>query len=191
MKNVTCLLLVSIVFVGCSSVKVFSDMDSSVNFTQYNSLEYYGWLKNSDQILSRFDKERIEKAFAHEFKTRGINAVEENGDLVVALFIITEDKTSATATTNNYGGYGYGGYYGYGPGWGWGVGHSTTTYHEYDYTVGTIVVSVFDKKEEKLVWEGIGSKEVSEDPKKRERTIPYAVKQIMAQYPIKPIPTKK
>jgi hypothetical protein len=80
--------------------------------------------------------------------------------------------------------YGYGGYYGYGPGWGWGGGMSTTTVNTYDYTVGTLVCSVFDTNEKKLIWEGSGSGEINENPQDRENSIPKAVSKIMAQYPI-------
>ena len=89
-----------------------------------------------------------------------------------------------------FDGYGYGGYYGYGPGWGYGSGYSTTTINEYDYVEGTLVCDIFDKKEEKLIWEGIGTKTVDENLQTREKNIPYSVKKIMAQYPVKPLPTK-
>jgi hypothetical protein len=188
MKNLSFLLLVALVLLSaCSGIKVVSDMDPSVNFNDHKTLEYYGWVEESDQIMNRFDKERIENAFASEFKSRGIEVVEQGqGDIVVALYIVTEEKTQKSASTTHhggYGGYGYGGYYGYGPGWGWGGGHSTTTISEYAYLEGTLVCSVFDKATEQLIWEGIGTKTISEDPKRRERNIPEAVKRIMAQYP--------
>ena len=66
--------------------------------------------------------------------------------MIVTLYIVTEDKTQITANTTGTGG--YGGYYGYGPGYGWGGGHSTTTYSEYDYTVGTLVIAVYDEAPE-------------------------------------------
>ena len=87
-----------------------------------------------------------------------------------------------------YGGYGgyYGGYYGYGPGYGWGGGHSTTTIQEYDYAVGTLVCDVFDAEKKVLIWEGIGTKTIVEDPAKREKTIPKSVQAIMAKFPVLP-----
>ena len=130
----------------------------------------------------------IEKAFGAEFSKRGLEYVQEGGDLIVTLFIVIEEKTSTTATTNQMGGgYGYyGRYYGYGPGYGWGGGYSTTTIDEYDYQVGTLVCDVFDAKKEVLVWEGIGTKTIAEDPAKREKTIPEAVQAIMSRFPVTP-----
>ncbi len=90
---------------------------------------------------------------------------------------------------------GYGGYYGYGPGWGWGSGMgmsmSTTTVQEYNYTVGTLVIDVYDKEDEKLIWESIGTGTVNDNPQKRNKNRPKTIAQIMAQYPVKPIEEKK
>ena len=88
---------------------------------------------------------RIEDAFAKEFADRGLSLVNENGDLIVTLFVVVQQKTQQTANTTTMGGY-YGGYYGYGPGWGWGPGHTTTTISEYNYKEGTLVCDVFDKQ---------------------------------------------
>jgi hypothetical protein len=174
---------------SCTGIKVVADADPTVDWSQHKTIEYYGWAEESDQILTRFDKERIENAFAHEFKRRGFELVDNGGDLVVSLFIVVEQKTQKTATTTSmgggYGGY-YGGYYGYGPGYGWGGGHSTTSIQEYDYAVGTLVCDVFDKEKEVLIWEGIGTKTVDEDPAKRESSIPKAVQAIMSKFPVAP-----
>ena len=174
---------------SCSSLKVYSDVDPTTDFSKYKSLEYYGWAEESDKLLTQLDKERIEKAFGAEFRRRGFEIVESGGDMIVTLFIVVEQKKAATATTTGmggaYGGY-YGGYYGYGPGYGWGGGHSTTTIQEYDYSVGTLVCDVFDKKDEKLIWEGIGTGEINENPKNRDKNIPKTVSAIMSKVPVPP-----
>lgn len=186
MKKIIFLLPVIFAF-SCSSLKVMTDFDPTIDFSSYKSLEYYGWAENSDKILNRFDKERIEKSFAHEFKRRGIDIVEKGqGDMVVSLYIVTEQKTSTTAHTNHYGGYGYGGYYGYGPGWGWGGGHSTTTYSQYDYIEGTLIVSVFDAKKKELIWEAVGRGTVDENRKHADQKIARTVEKIMYKYPVRP-----
>lgn len=191
-KNILALFVLGLmIFSGCSSITLHSDYDKSVDFTKYKTISYYGWADNSDKLLSPFDKERLEKAFGEEFINRGYTFVKEGGDMIVALYIVTEQKQQTTATTTGMGGgYGYGGHYGYGPGWGWGGGMSTTTVNTYDYTVGTLVCSVFDAKEQKLIWEGSGSGEVDDNPQTRENNIPKSVAKIMSQYPIPVIKTK-
>ena len=193
MKNSLRLSILSILVISlitsCSSLSVNSDYDKTVDFTKYKTYSYYGWADNSDKILNQFDKERIEKAFGNEFAKRNLQFVESGGDLVVTLHIVTEQKQQTTATTTGVGG-GYGGYYGYGPGYGWGGGMSTTSYNTYDYTVGTLVVDVYDDKEQKLVFESIGSDTVSENPQKREQTTPQVISAMMKPFPIKPVSTK-
>jgi hypothetical protein len=178
---------------SCSSISVTSDYDKTVDFTQFKTYEYYGWADESDKILNDIDKRRIEQAVEAEFGKRGMQLVKGNGDLVVTLFIVVQEKTEQRATTTGAGAYGgyYGGYYGYGPGWGWGPSYSTTTVSTYDYNVGTLVVDVFDKANEKLIWEGAGQGTIEENPQNRDKTIPKAVSKIMYNYPVRPIPEKK
>lgn len=172
---------------ACSSLKVTSDYDKTADFTKYKTFNYYGWQEDSDKILNRFDKERIEEAFGAEFKKRGITFTESGGDAIVSLFIVVDQKTQTTAYTDHYGGmYGsrYGGY-GYG-GWGMAGGASTTTYSESDYLVGTLVCDVFDADTKQLIWQSIGSGTVDDNPNSREKNIPKVVAKIMYQYPVKP-----
>ena len=186
-------MFVAFLVFGCSSIKVISDYDDTIDFTQYKTYEYFGWSEESDKVMNRFDRERIEKAFGEEFAARGMKYVEKGGDLIVTLFIVVEEKTQKSAYTTGFGGgYGgyYGGYYGYGPGYGWGSSYSTTHVSEYDYKVGTLICDVHDVQNKKLIWEGIGTKTIVENPEKREKTIPYAVKLMMSKYPVKPLPEK-
>lgn len=194
MKNL--LFVIVILFLaGCSSIKVTSDYDTTVDFTQFKTFEYYGWAEESNKILNQLEQERIETAFGKELKKRGLSSVEKGagGDLIITLYVITEQKTSTTAntTTTGMGGYGYGGYYGYGPAYGWGgssMHNSTTTYSERDYTVGTLVIDVYDAKEKKLIWESVGSGTLQESktPEAKEKNTNVAVSKIMATYPVAP-----
>jgi len=184
------------IFSSCaSSIKVSSQYDHEVDFNQYKTYSYLGWSNNSGDLMNDFDKRRVEAAFAYEFENRGMKYVETGGDVEISLFLVTEQKTATTAYTNHYGaggpsGYGYGGGYGgyyYGSAWGWGGGYSSTSYHEYDYTQGTLVCDVFDAKEKKLVWQSVGSGTVDDDSSSRDKGIPKAVAKIMSGYPVQPI----
>ncbi len=180
-------LLVMLILGACSSVKVTSDYDKSIDFSKYKTFEYYGWAEESDKILNRFDKERIEAAFGDEFDKRNLQLVNEGGDMVVSLFVVVDQKTSTTAYTDHYnmGGYGYGDWgWGYG---GMGMGTSTTRYTENDYLVGTLVVDVFDKAEKKLIWQGVGQKTVDENPNTREANAIKIAAAIMKPFPIQPV----
>ncbi|MCB0821433.1 MAG: DUF4136 domain-containing protein [Bacteroidales bacterium] len=191
------LILLSVLFIlmglltSCSSLRISADYDKTVDFSKYKTIEFYGWAKESDKLLNGMDKTRIEDAFANEFYKRGMSLTRENGDLVVTLYIVIADKSETTAHTTNmgYGGY-YGGYYGYGPGWGWGPNYSTTTVSTYNYKEGTLICSVYDKANERLIWEGIASKTIDENPSNRERNIPKIVAMLMKKYPVEPVASK-
>ncbi len=189
MKYLVSIWLLSIIFLGaCSSIKVTSDSDKEADFSKYKTFEYYGWAEESDKILNRFDKERIESAFGDEFTKRGLKYVKDGGDMVVSLYIVVDQKTSTTAYTNHYGGgYGYGGRGWYGGYGGMGMGSSTTTYSQNDYLVGTLVVDVFDKAEKKMIWQSVGQKTVDDNPKTREKNSAKVAAAIMKPFPIKPI----
>ena len=181
----TLLMLFVLVLGSCSSLKITSDQDDTVDFSKYKDFYYLGWAEESDKMLNDLEKRRIEAAFRDEFTKRGIEFVNQSeADAAVSLFIVVDQKTSTTAYTNHYGGYGYGGrMY---PGWGWGGGFSSTTYSENDYLVGTLVVDVFDVNTKELVWQGVASKTISENPQQREKNIPRVAKALMSKYPVAP-----
>ena len=97
---------------------------------------------------------------------------------------MVDSKTSTTAYTTYTGGMGYG----YGR-WGWGMGTgmgtSTTSFSEDDYLEGTIVVDFYDESTKNLVWQGVLTKKVTENPQKREKTTPKNVSKLMKKYPVK------
>ncbi len=191
MKKCIYLILLAIVSTACgSSVSVTSDYDKTVDFTKYKTFTYYGWANNSDKVLTDFDKERLETAFGNEFSNRGWTINQSNGDAVVSLYIVVDQKTSYSSYTDHYDNGMYGGMYasryGYGNGYGMGMGNSTTTTTQNDYEVGTLIVDVFDAETKKQIWQGIGTQTISENKKNREQKINAAVAKIMAAFPVQP-----
>ena len=180
-------LFIITILTNCSGLKVVSDKDDTEDFTQFKTFEYWGWAENSDQVLNRFDKERIESSFAEEAKKRGMTKVESGGDVIASLFVVGQAKTEQTAHTTTMGMGGRGGRGMRSPGWGWGTAHSTTVINENQYVEGTIMIELFDQAEKKLIWQALGTKRISDDPQKRERGIPKMVAAIMKKYPVKPI----
>jgi hypothetical protein len=175
---------------GCSSLQVFSDYDKSVDFSKYDTFMFYGWSDNSGQVLNELDQVRFERGFAEEFAKRGWKFVEQDGDAVVSLFIVMDQKTSYTSYTDHYGAGMYGGMYG--PRYGWGMPMSSTTQTtENDYVEGTLVVDVFDAKEKKQIWHGVAKKTINENPNNRETNIKRVVEAIMDKFPIQPVKASK
>ena len=184
MKKISLLsaVLIFVAMTFSQAQKVTSDMDKNADFSKYKTYVFLGWQDESDKVLNDFDKKRLQDSFKAEFDKRDLTLVEEGGDMAVSLFIVINQKTSTTAYSNYYGGGMGRGYYG--GGWGWGNGSATTTYSENDYLEGTLVIDVFDQESKQLIWQGVATKTINENPKKREKNIPKAVNKLMWKFPI-------
>jgi len=176
------LLAIAAALVSCTTVKVVSDVDKTIDFTQYKTFSFLGWQENSDRLLNDLDKIRLHEAFGNELEARGLSYVENDGDMDITLFVVVDRKTTVTAYNNYYGG-GYGGYGRYGGGWGYGSG--TTTYSESDYVEGTLVMDAFDGKTKNQIWQGVATSTINENPAKREQSIPKKVAELMYKFPVK------
>jgi hypothetical protein len=80
----------------------------------------------------------------------------------------------------------------YGPGWGYGMYRypygptmTTSTTTERRYTMGTLIIDVFDVAAQELVWRGTGEGEVHQarDPADRQARTDEAVWQVMRSFP--------
>jgi hypothetical protein len=171
------LLFVSLV----SEAQIKADYDKNTDFQSFKTYSIVGWEKNSDQILTPFDKERIINSLNTELSTRGLTKTDPGADIDITLFIVVEQKTSQTAYTTFNGGYGYRGRWGWGYG---GMGSASTSYSEEDYLQGTFVLDMYHKGQ--LIWQGVITDTVKEKPEKREKSIPKKMKKLMKKFPVNP-----
>jgi hypothetical protein len=161
---------------GCSTISVNQDYDPAYDFSK---LKTFGFIPiTAEAGIDQLNADRLGEALKTNLTAKGFTLAEK-ADFGIALFFTKSTKTQVTSS----GGYGYGygyGYRGYG-----GMGYTDV----YQYDEGTLVVDFIDMAENKLVWRGIGSGVVSDNPSVEERTanINNAVMQILDQFP----PTKK
>lgn len=188
--SISMLLALLVIAGSLFAQQVKSDFDKNVDFTKFKTYTFLGWQEDSDNQLNDFDKERILSAFKKELEVRGLTKSDQNPDLGITLFLVISQEESVTAYTNYNGGYGYGGRWGWGMGYG-GMGSSTTSYSKDDYLEGTLVIDFYDNNTKELVYQGILTKTVVENPKKRETSIPKAINKLMSKYPVKPMKGKK
>jgi hypothetical protein len=159
------------------ALKVTSDYDKTVNFQPYKTFRMVQ-LDMQHQSISQLNQSRIISAVKSQMTKKGFQEV-ENPDLKVNAVIILQDKKSVTANTDYYG---YGGYYR--PyAWGGGMSSSSTTYNVTNYKDGSLIIDIVDAKTDKLVWEGIGNKEIDKPASDPDKAINDAVAQIMAGFP--------
>lgn len=173
----------SIVAASCgSTLKVTNDYDKSANFSNYKTFSIYR-VKTIGSV-SQLNADRIVNSIKAEMVAKGFNYVESNGDLTINAITILKDKKAVSATTNYYG---YGGLYrpyGYYGGMGMPSGISVSTYN---YKDGSLTIEMVDTRTTKMVWQGIGNKEIDSPSKDPDTAIRNGVNKIMATFP----PTKK
>lgn len=186
-KTIYLLLLIFTFLASCSSLDVTTDWDRDVNFSNFKTFSFYPWDYKNGYQINDYDKHTILAAIENDLISKGYTYEKTGGDLVVSIFVALEGRTSYEAYTNHYGGWaGYGGgwgYYGLGYGYYWGPGYSTTTVTQRNYKQGTLIIDIFNAADKKLIWQGIGSREVENDLDKRDKMLPKNVQQILQQFP--------
>lgn len=191
------ILLLAVLLASCEGVKVTNQWDKELDFNQFKTYSLYPWDTHNSLIINDYDKQTILTAIMSEMDKRGYQHIEKDGELIVSAFVIIENKTSVEAYTNHYGGWaGYGGGWGYHGrmgyyGYGYGPSYSTTTVYENNYDQGTLIIDIFNLSNKKLIWQGIGSAEVTNDMEKRDRRLPTSITSIFRRYPVTPKKNKK
>jgi hypothetical protein len=165
---------------GCSSkLKVTSDYDKAIDFNQYRTFSLHLVPEPEKQSISQLNRDRIYNAVKNEMQKKNFKE-SASPDMMVHVAAIVKNKQSVSSNTNYYG---YGGYYRpYGWGGAGGMSSGYTTYNVEDYKEGSIIIDIVDAKTEKLIWEGVGNKEI-DTPKDPDAAIQNAVATIMASYP--------
>lgn len=175
LKSLSLLLFVA-VLASCSSVRVASDYDKSVDYSQYNTYAFYK--EGIDKVeIHDLDKKRILKAIDKELQAKGMS-VSENPDLLVNIF--TEARERVDVNQFNAG-WGYGWGWGWNP-WMWGGNYTSVS----RTTEGSLYIDLIDGKKKELVWQGVGEGVLTKNIEKKEERINEFVSKILAKFPPQP-----
>ncbi|MGX7666988.1 DUF4136 domain-containing protein [Flavobacterium pedocola] len=173
MKTIRLLALSLLLVLGaCSSVRVDSDFDKNVDFSQYKT---YAFQKSGiDKAeISDLDKRRILRAIDTEMGKKGYTK-NDAPDLLVNIF--TKERERVDVNQYNAG-------WGYGWGWGWNPYFWGGRTYVSTSTEGTLYIDLIDAKKKELIWQGKGSGYLAEDNSKKEERIQEFVSKILAQFP--------
>jgi hypothetical protein len=171
MKNI-CLSMLTLTLLGCSSISVFTDHDSGVDFSKYKTFAYFK--PGIDKVeISDLDKRRILKAIDQQMEGKSIMK-SDMPDLLVS--INTTAKEKVYVNQMNYGFWGWG--WGWNP-WMWGPNANTVS----TQTEGALYIDLIDAKTKQLVWQGKGKGGISEYTKDRDERIGIFVEEILKNYP--------
>jgi len=151
---------------SCSTVSVVTDFEADIDFSQYKTFAFYK--KGIDKAkISDIDKRRILKAIEAELETKGF-VKSKNPDLLISIFAKSRKKVDVSRRHN----YWFPSYY-----------YNRDRLRINKYTEGSLFIDMIDKKNKKLVWQGIGSGTLSAKtgPKKEEK-IKIFVKEILNKF---------
>jgi hypothetical protein len=186
-KSLSLFLFAAVAFLlaACSSgPKIKADYDPSVDFSQYQTFNFYKPMGIENPNYSSLIGQMFRDAITREMEQRGYTLADDP-DLMMNVSAILEDKTKVTTYNDPM----YGGYYGYRRGfydpW-YGYGYGTST-HVSQYTEGTVNIDMVDAKAKRMVWEGIAVGRVNEDRSNEEvrQAINSGVTEMFASYPFR------
>jgi hypothetical protein len=159
---------------GAWAQDVKVDYDKTANFGAIKTFSLKLGTSWGNQISEKRVTDEITQALTEKGWTL---APEGKADAQVVLHGATETKRSLnTFYSGGMGGYGYRGWGGMGMG-----GTATTTASE--YSVGTLVVDIFDATGKNLLWRGAAQDELSDKPEKNAKKLGKASDKLFKDFP--------
>ena len=153
--------------------EVKTDYDRNADFSQFKT---YCWANVHTQDALWVD--RIKSAVNAALAAKGWRQVESGGDVSIMAMEMTQDHQTLNTYYDNFGG---------GWGWRWGGGFGdnfgTSTTTEETYTVGTLVVDLFDTSAKKLIWRGSASDTLSDKSQKNISKLDKEVQKMFERFP--------
>lgn len=175
LKQISTLILLALFINACSPIanlKTASEHDNSVDFEKYNSYKFANEITYSDTFdnYSHENKRTIENAIHKQLKSKDLQE-QEIASLNVNFFVI-DTHESESITKSSYRNQHYGG-----------MRHLDSYIVEYEQ--GTLIIDLIDANSKKLIWRGAATGVITGKQEDMERTINYAVKEILSEYPPK------
>jgi hypothetical protein len=167
--------VVLLVALPAAAQKVQIDYDKTVDFSKYDT---FAWGETSDTSLrdiSPLMHSRLKNAIEDEFGKAGITQVEPDEGPDFFITYHTNARDEVRYNTTNFG-------YGYGPGWYWGGGLGTSTTTAYTYTKGTLIIDIWDAETKNLIWRGVSTATVPENPQKGAKLIDKTIAKLAKQW---------
>ena len=145
--------------------KTSYDFDKSANFASFKTYAHKDGTKVGQELIDA----RILAAIDAQMAAKGFTVSESSPDVFVVYHVAFDKQQDISTYSTGYAG-----------------GGSSTTQVR-DILIGTLVIDLADAKGGKLVWRGMGVKEVDTQakPEKRDKSINNAVTKIFKNYPPK------
>jgi len=151
------------------SATVNTDFDPTADFTAPKT---YSW-REGTKLPNPLMEQRIVNAVDAQLQAKGLQRVEEGGDLWVTYHASAEESMDIQSfeTGSPYGC--------------WGGCMSSTSTTVRPVTTGTLIVDLVNAKTNQLMWRGAGSDTITGDPEDTERTINEVIYRMFGEFPPK------
>ena len=161
---------------ACTSLRVYTDYDTSVNFSTYKTFAFYKPGIDKAEI-SDLEKRRILRAIESVLEEKGYRK-SENADLLVT--IATKESDDITVSTQTFGGWGWG--WGFNP---WMMGPAMNNQNVNTTNRGEPTVDLLYPADEKLIWQGKARGLITDvqNPETRQRIIDSYIESILKKFP--------
>lgn len=153
--------------------QVSVDFDTNVDFGKFKT---FAW-KDSNEDLSDSDPlmhERIVRGIEQRLREAGLSEVAADPDLYVTYYSAEKEETRVFTTGLGYS-Y-YGGYRNFG------TFAPPASSQTVTFTLGTLVIDLWDAKTSKLIWRGIAEDTVSDNPQKNAKRVEKALDKLMKRW---------
>lgn len=173
MKRPTFVALLALVLAACASTPtVQTDFDPAAQFSRYRT---YTW-REQPEAAPPLVKQRIVAAIDRQLQAKGWTRAAE-GDVAIAAHVASREKQSIDTFYDSpmWSGWGWR------HGWDVGIGYARTRVTT--YTVGTLVVDMFDTSTRQAVWRGTAEGTVPDTPEKVNAAVEDAIARMFRDFP--------
>jgi len=156
---------------GSLAQEIKTDYDRNAHFSHYKTFSFEK-VETKDPLWV----DRITAAVGDTLTAKGLTQVASSGDIaIIAIGMATDRQTLDTFYDTYPGGWG----------WRWGSGYGDATTTTETYTVGTLVVDLFDRKTKALLWRGSVSNTLSNSSTNNIKNFDKSVKKLFKGLPPK------
>lgn len=176
-------LVLTLALAACATPRVYTDHDPRIRFDAYRT---YSWRERAEKAPALVSQ-RIVDAVDAQLRAKGWTPVEEGGDVILAAHVATHQEYELDTFYSDpyWGGWGW---RGWGPRWGAGIGYDRARLRS--YTVGTLVLDMFDARTKQAMWSGVAEGTVPRNPQRLHADIQAAVAKMFADFPPGTLPQR-
>ena len=145
-----------------------TDYSRDTDFSHYTS---FMWIKQPNAV-NPLNNQRIVQGVSSALERKGLKLVTSGGDLGIAAHAATQEEQTLHTFYDGFGG-----------GWNWRDSFGSATTTASTYTVGTLVVDIFDSRTKQAIWRGTAMKTLSDKPSRVADAIDKAIVRMFKDFP--------